>query len=154
MLCRLIVAHLAADFVVQTRWLVQRKRTPVGMALHIATVGLAMMLVAADQLAVPCEKEQEGLAGLGLIDGFLDGIARGVTADQRVHRELAALSKHPGKRQGIGLRVLQRSETRIGPVVVDPYEQGTPISRHGRCHPPQVSDRPPRVHLPWCALTS
>jgi hypothetical protein len=51
MFYRLMTAHLVADFVFQTRWLVQRKRTPTGMALHIAIVGLAMMLVAAYQLA-------------------------------------------------------------------------------------------------------
>lgn len=51
MFCRLMVAHLVSDFVFQTRWLVQRKRTPTGMALHIAIVGLAMMLVAAYRLS-------------------------------------------------------------------------------------------------------
>jgi hypothetical protein len=51
MFYRLMVAHLAADFVFQTRWLVRRKHTPGGMALHIAILGLAVAAVAADRLA-------------------------------------------------------------------------------------------------------
>jgi hypothetical protein len=51
MFYRLMAAHLAADFVFQTRWLVQRKHTPTGMALHIVILGLAIAAVAADRLA-------------------------------------------------------------------------------------------------------
>lgn len=51
MFYRLMAAHLAADFVFQTRWLVQRKHTPGGLALHIAILGLAVATVAADRLA-------------------------------------------------------------------------------------------------------
>jgi hypothetical protein len=52
MFYRLMAAHLAADFVFQTRWLVRRKHTPGGMALHIAILAMAIAAVAADRLAV------------------------------------------------------------------------------------------------------
>jgi hypothetical protein len=51
MFYRLMTAHLVADFVLQTRWLVQRKHTPGGLALHIAILGLAIAAVTADRLA-------------------------------------------------------------------------------------------------------
>jgi hypothetical protein len=47
---RLILAHLLADFVLQTRWMVTRKRTVSGLAIHIGIVGLSMVLVMWDQL--------------------------------------------------------------------------------------------------------
>lgn len=50
MLGRLVLAHLFADFVLQTRWLVVRKRTPAGLAAHAAIVGLAMVPVTWDRL--------------------------------------------------------------------------------------------------------
>jgi hypothetical protein len=51
MFYRLMAAHLVADFVFQTRWLVQRKHTPGGLALHIAILGMTIATVGADQLA-------------------------------------------------------------------------------------------------------
>jgi hypothetical protein len=51
MFYRLILAHLVGDFVLQTRWMVVRKRTPAGLALHVGLVGLAMIPVAWDRLA-------------------------------------------------------------------------------------------------------
>ncbi|MGD9101743.1 MAG: DUF3307 domain-containing protein [Anaerolineae bacterium] len=42
---RLILAHLVGDFVLQNRWLVVRKRTLSGLAIHIGLVGLAMLPV-------------------------------------------------------------------------------------------------------------
>jgi hypothetical protein len=45
MFYRLMLAHLVGDFVLQNRWLVVRKRTPGGLALHIGLVGLAMVPV-------------------------------------------------------------------------------------------------------------
>jgi hypothetical protein len=50
MFYRLILAHLLGDFVLQTRWMVLHKRTPAGLALHVAVVGLAMLPVAWDRL--------------------------------------------------------------------------------------------------------
>ncbi|MFN2225212.1 MAG: DUF3307 domain-containing protein [Anaerolineae bacterium] len=50
MLGRLVLAHLFADFVLQTRWLVVRKRTLAGLAAHAAIVGLAMVPVTWDRL--------------------------------------------------------------------------------------------------------
>lgn len=47
---RLLLAHLVADFVLQTRGLVARKRTPAGLAAHAALVGLAMVPVTWDRL--------------------------------------------------------------------------------------------------------
>ena len=52
MFYRLVLAHLLGDFVLQTRWLVVRKHTPVGLAAHVGLVGLAMLAVAWDRLAV------------------------------------------------------------------------------------------------------
>jgi hypothetical protein len=52
MFSRLILAHLLGDFVLQTRWLVVRKRSPGGLAMHVGIVGVAMLLVAWDRLAV------------------------------------------------------------------------------------------------------
>jgi hypothetical protein len=51
MFYRLILAHLIGDFVLQTRWLVLRKRTPSGLAVHVGIVGLAMLPVTWDRLA-------------------------------------------------------------------------------------------------------
>jgi len=48
---RLILAHLLADFVLQTRWIVKRKETASGLAIHISLVGLTMLVVAWDHLA-------------------------------------------------------------------------------------------------------
>ncbi len=45
MFCRLILAHLVGDFVLQTRWVVKRKRKLDGLALHVGLVGLAMLPV-------------------------------------------------------------------------------------------------------------
>jgi hypothetical protein len=45
MFYRLMLAHLVGDFVLQNRWLVMRKRTPSGLALHVGLVGLAMVPV-------------------------------------------------------------------------------------------------------------
>lgn len=50
MFYRLILAHLLADFVLQNRWLVMRKRTPSGLAIHVGLVGLAMLPVTWGQL--------------------------------------------------------------------------------------------------------
>lgn len=50
MFYRLILSHLVGDFVLQNRWLVVRKRTSVGLALHIGLVGLAMLPVTWDRL--------------------------------------------------------------------------------------------------------
>lgn len=47
---RLLLAHLVADFLLQTRWLVVRKQTPAGLAAHAAIVGLAMVPVTWDHL--------------------------------------------------------------------------------------------------------
>jgi len=52
MFYRLLLAHLLADFVLQTRWMVERKRSPGGLALHVGLVGLAALAVAWDRLAV------------------------------------------------------------------------------------------------------
>lgn len=52
MFARLILAHLVGDFVLQTRWMVVRKRTPAGLAIHIGLVGLTMVLAAWDRLGV------------------------------------------------------------------------------------------------------
>ena len=52
MFYRLILAHLVGDFVLQTRGLVVRKRTPSGLAIHVILVGLAMLPMAWDRLAV------------------------------------------------------------------------------------------------------
>jgi hypothetical protein len=49
MFYRLILAHLVGDFVLQTRGLVARKRTPAGLAVHLGLVGLAMLPVAWDR---------------------------------------------------------------------------------------------------------
>ena len=43
MFYRLILAHLVGDFVFQNGWLVRRKRTVFGLALHVGLVGLAML---------------------------------------------------------------------------------------------------------------
>lgn len=51
MFARLIFAHLLGDFVLQTRWMVRRKDTPAGLAIHVSIVGLSMLLVAWDRLA-------------------------------------------------------------------------------------------------------
>ncbi|MCP4519622.1 MAG: DUF3307 domain-containing protein, partial [Delftia sp.] len=45
MFCRLILAHLVGDFVLQTGWIVKRKRKLDGLALHAGLVGLAMLPV-------------------------------------------------------------------------------------------------------------
>ncbi len=50
MFYRLILAHLIGDFVLQNRWLVKRKRTPLGLAIHVSLVGLAMLPVTWGQL--------------------------------------------------------------------------------------------------------
>jgi hypothetical protein len=47
---RLLLAHLVADFFLQSRWLVVRKRTPAGLAAHAALVGLTMVPVVWDRL--------------------------------------------------------------------------------------------------------
>ncbi len=47
---RLILAHLVGDFVLQNRWLVVRKRTIGGLALHVGLVGLAMLPATWDRL--------------------------------------------------------------------------------------------------------
>lgn len=52
MFYRLILAHLLGDFVLQTRWLVERKRTAGGLAAHVGLVGLATLAVAWDRLEV------------------------------------------------------------------------------------------------------
>jgi hypothetical protein len=46
----LLLAHLVADFVLQTRWLVLRKRTAAGLAIHVALVGLALLPVTWNRL--------------------------------------------------------------------------------------------------------
>lgn len=51
MFYRLLLAHLVGDFVLQTRWLVLRKRTPAGLAIHLAIVGLVMLPAVWDRLA-------------------------------------------------------------------------------------------------------
>jgi hypothetical protein len=51
MFYRLMTAHLVADFVFQTRWLVQRKHTLGGLTLHVTILALAIAAVAADRLA-------------------------------------------------------------------------------------------------------
>lgn len=51
MFYRLVLAHLVGDFVLQNYWLVVRKRSPGGLALHVALVGLAMLPVTWGQLA-------------------------------------------------------------------------------------------------------
>jgi hypothetical protein len=50
MFYRLILAHLVGDFVLQNSWLVVRKRTFNGLAMHVGLVGLAMLLVTWDRL--------------------------------------------------------------------------------------------------------
>jgi len=50
MFYRLILAHLIGDFVLQNRWLVKRKHTPLGLAIHVGLVGLAMLPVTWGQL--------------------------------------------------------------------------------------------------------
>jgi len=50
MFYRLILAHLVGDFVLQNGWLVRRKRTPAGLALHVGLVGLAMLPVVWGQI--------------------------------------------------------------------------------------------------------
>ena len=50
MFYRLMLAHLVGDFVLQNRWLVVRKRTWWGLALHIGLVGLAMVPVSWERL--------------------------------------------------------------------------------------------------------
>jgi hypothetical protein len=50
MFYRLILGHLVGDFVLQTRWLVVRKRTRGGLALHVGLVGLASLVVTWDRL--------------------------------------------------------------------------------------------------------
>jgi hypothetical protein len=50
MFYRLILAHLVGDFVLQTRWLVARKRSARGLAIHVGLVGLAMLPVAWDRI--------------------------------------------------------------------------------------------------------
>lgn len=50
MFYRLILAHLLGDFVLQTRWMVVRKRAPAGLAVHLGIVGLVMVAVAWDRL--------------------------------------------------------------------------------------------------------
>ncbi len=50
MFCRLILAHLVGDFILQTRWIVLRKRKLDGLALHVGLVGLAMLRVAWSRL--------------------------------------------------------------------------------------------------------
>lgn len=52
MLAALILAHLLGDFVLQTRWLVDRKNTAAGLAIHAGLVGVAMAVTAWDRLAV------------------------------------------------------------------------------------------------------
>jgi hypothetical protein len=52
MFYRLLLAHLVADFVLQTRWLVAHKRTPAGLAMHVGLVGLATLPVIWAQLAI------------------------------------------------------------------------------------------------------
>ena len=47
---RLILAHLVGDFILQTRWLVERKRALSGLAMHVGLVGLAMLPVTWDRL--------------------------------------------------------------------------------------------------------
>lgn len=46
MFYRLLLAHLVADFVLQTRWLVRHKSRPAGLAAHVAIVAAAMVPVA------------------------------------------------------------------------------------------------------------
>ncbi|MBN1658673.1 MAG: DUF3307 domain-containing protein [Anaerolineae bacterium] len=50
MFYRLLLAHLVGDFVLQTRWMVLKKRTPSGLAAHVAVVTLTMLPVAWVQL--------------------------------------------------------------------------------------------------------
>jgi hypothetical protein len=50
MFCRLILAHLVGDFVLQTRWIVKRKRKLQGLALHVGLVGLATLPVTWERL--------------------------------------------------------------------------------------------------------
>ncbi len=50
MFYRLVLAHLVGDFVLQNRWLVLRKRTLSGLAIHVGLVGLAMLPVTWSQL--------------------------------------------------------------------------------------------------------
>jgi hypothetical protein len=50
MFYRLILAHLVGDFVLQNRWLVLRKRTFLGLTLHVGLVGVATVAVTWDRL--------------------------------------------------------------------------------------------------------
>jgi len=51
MLYKLILAHLVADFVLQPKWLVLRKRQWDGLAIHVSIVLLTMIIVAWNELA-------------------------------------------------------------------------------------------------------
>jgi len=48
---RLILAHLVGDFVLQSRWMVVRKRRLDGLAIHVGLVGLATLPLVWGQLA-------------------------------------------------------------------------------------------------------
>lgn len=51
MFYRLILAHLIGDFVLQNGWLVARKRTVSGLAIHVGLVGFAMLPLTWGRLA-------------------------------------------------------------------------------------------------------
>lgn len=68
MFYRLVFAHLVADFVLQTRWLVLRKRRLDGLLIHTGLVGLAMLLVAWSAL----DRWWPWLALITLVHGLAD----------------------------------------------------------------------------------
>ena len=70
MFYRLMLAHLVGDFVLQNRWLVVRKRTPGGLALHIGPVGLAMVPVSWERLG----EWWPWLLTILIVHGVTDGV--------------------------------------------------------------------------------